>query len=47
MSKTFHVVAIDGGAGTGKSTTASLLSKRLITCRYRFSLSFDNQVFTQ
>ena len=29
MSKTFHVVAIDGGAGTGKSTTASLLSKRL------------------
>ena len=29
MSKTFHVVAIDGGAGTGKSTTATLLSKRL------------------
>ena len=29
MDSTFHVVAIDGGAGTGKSTTASLLSKRL------------------
>ena len=29
MDRTFHVVAIDGGAGTGKSTTASLLSKRL------------------
>ena len=29
MGNTFHVVAIDGGAGTGKSTTASLLSKRL------------------
>ena len=29
MDSTFLVVAIDGGAGTGKSTTASLLSKRL------------------
>ena len=29
MNSAFHVVAIDGGAGTGKSTTASLLSKRL------------------
>ena len=29
MDSTFHVVAIDGGAGTGKSTTASLLSERL------------------
>ena len=29
MHKDFYVVAIDGGAGTGKSTTASLLSKRL------------------
>ena len=29
MDSNFLVVAIDGGAGTGKSTTASLLSKRL------------------
>ena len=29
MNSTFHVVAIDGGAGPGKSTPASLLSKRL------------------
>ena len=29
MSKDFHIVAIDGGAGTGKSTTASILSERL------------------
>jgi len=29
MSKSFKVIAIDGGAGTGKSTTASILADRL------------------
>lgn len=29
MSKTFWIIAMDGGAGSGKSTTASLLSQRL------------------
>ena len=29
MSKSFKIIAIDGGAGTGKSTTASILADRL------------------
>ena len=29
MKRSFYLIAIDGGAGTGKSTTASILSERL------------------
>jgi cytidylate kinase len=29
MSKSFKIIAIDGGAGTGKSTTSSILADRL------------------
>ncbi|HBJ60613.1 MAG TPA: cytidylate kinase, partial [Opitutae bacterium] len=29
MKRPFHLIAIDGGAGSGKSTTASILSERL------------------
>lgn len=29
MKQSFYLIAIDGGAGTGKSTTASILSERL------------------
>ena len=38
MKRSFYLIAIDGGAGTGKSTASILSERPIFSCGDRFSL---------